>query len=406
MSANWPIEVGGVDLWIPGLMLWVAIAYAIIATFVTHLIGRPLVPINFDRLRFEADFRYGLVHFRDNVEPVALARGQEFERRNARDRFGHVIGNWLHLIGAQARLTLFATGIGQANGLVPILIGAPAYFARHLTLGSLAQTRIAYGQLSAALAWFVTAYQEIAQWRASIARLSSFLDAIDATRLQLVCGEGVQVEASPDDALRLDGLRLDAPDGRVLLAPTTVQLRAGERVAVVGPAGAGKTTLFRAIAGIWPFGTGRIEVPPGARMMFLTQQPYIPLGTLRGAVTYPAAGDAFPDAKVRGVLEFVGLGRLVPKLDQEDLWEHTLSEAERQRVVFARVLLHEPDWIFGDDATASLDEVMEKRVYEILRERLPRATLLSITQRPGALAYHDRRWTIVPREGHFVLETT
>jgi putative ATP-binding cassette transporter len=192
----------------------------------------------------------------------------------------------------------------------------------------------------------------------------------------------------------------------VLLAPTTVQLRAGERIAVVGPAGAGKTTLFRAIAGIWPFGAGRIEVPAHARMMFLTQQPYIPLGTLREAVTYPAAGDAFPDAKVRGVIEFVGLGRLVPKMDQLDNWEHTLSEAERQRIVFARVLLHEPDWILGDNATASLDETMEKRVYDILRERLPHATLLSITQSPAALAYHDRRWTIVQHpNGPFTLET-
>jgi len=406
MSANWPIQVGGIELWVPGLMLWVAIVYALLATFITHLIGRPLIPINFDRLRFEADFRYGLVHFRDNVEPVALARGQQFERRTARGRFGHVIDNWLELIRAQAELTLFTTGIGQANGLIPVLIGAPAYFARHLTLGSLAQTRIAYGQLSAALAWFVNAYQEIAQWRASIARLSSFLDAMDATRLKLACGEGVRVEASPDDSLRLDGVRLDAPDGRVLLAPTTVQLRAGERIAVVGPTGAGKTTLFRAIAGIWPFGAGRIEVPAHARMMFLTQQPYIPLGTLREAVTYPAAGDAFPDAKVRGILEFVGLGRLVPKMDQQDNWEHTLSQAERQRVVFARVLLHEPDWILGDNATASLDEAMEKRVYDILRERLPNATLLSITQRPAALAYHDRRWTIVPHpDGSFTLET-
>jgi putative ATP-binding cassette transporter len=407
MSANWPMQMGGIELRVPGLMLWVAIVYALLATFITHLIGRPLIPINFDRLRFEADFRYGLVHFRDNVEPVALARGQQFERRTARGRFGHVIDNWLELIRAQAELTLFTTGIGQANGLVPVLIGAPAYFARHLTLGSLAQTRIAYGQLSAALAWFVNAYQEIAQWRASIARLSSFLDAMDATRVTLACGEGVRVEESRDDVLRLDDVRLDAPDGRVLLAPTTVRLRAGERIAVVGPAGAGKTTLFRAIAGIWPFGAGRIEVPAGARMMFLTQQPYIPLGTLREAVTYPAAADAFPDAKVREILEFVGLGRLVPKMDQQDLWEHKLSEAERQRVVFARVLLHEPDWILGDNATASLDQAMEKRVYDILRERLPHATLLSITQSAAALAYHDRRWTIVPHpDGPFTLETT
>jgi putative ATP-binding cassette transporter len=190
------------------------------------------------------------------------------------------------------------------------------------------------------------------------------------------------------------------------MVPATAELRAGERVALVGPAGTGKTTLFRAIAGLWPFGAGKIEVPARSRMMFLTQRPYIPLGTLREALTYPAQGDAFPNAKVHEVLEFVGLGRLVPKLDVEDAWEHVLSGDERQRVVFARVLLHEPDWIFGDDATASLDEAMEKRVYEILRERLPHATLLSITQRPAAIAYHNRRWTIVPHAGGAVLQTT
>jgi putative ATP-binding cassette transporter len=406
MSANWPIHVGDTELWIPGLMLWVAILYAIIATFVTHLVGRPLVPINFDRLRVEADFRYGLVHFRDNVEAVTIARGQEFERRKARGRFGYVVGNWLQLIGAQRNLTLFTTGIGQANGLLPVLIGAPAYFARHLTLGSLAQTRIAYGQLSAALAWFVSAYQEIALWRASIERLSSFLDAIDETRTRLACGEGVRVDTTADQALELTGVRLDAPDGRVLLDPTTARVEAGERVAIIGPAGAGKTTLFRAIAGIWPFGAGRISVPAGARTLFLTQRPYLPLGTLREVVTYPAAGDAFPDAKVREVLDFVGLSRLAPRLDREEPWLHVLSGDERQRLVFARVLLHEPDWIFADDATASLDEPTEKRVYQVLRQRLPHATLVSITQRPAVLAYHERRWTLVPRhDGPFELRT-
>ncbi|HWP65812.1 MAG TPA: ABC transporter ATP-binding protein/permease [Candidatus Limnocylindria bacterium] len=405
MSANWPVRVFGVELWIPGLMLWVAIFYALVATFVTHLVGRSLVPINFDRLRYEADFRYGLVHFRDNAEAVALARGQHFERRKARGRFGRVIDNWIELIGAQARLTLFTTGIGQANGLIPILIGAPAYFARHLTLGSLAQTRIAYGQLSAALAWFVNAYQEIAQWRASIARLSAFLDSLDETRERLAAA-GLRVEPGAEDVLRLDNVRLDAPDGRVLLAPVSATLRAGERVAVVGPAGAGKTTLLRAIAGIWPYGAGRIEVPARARMMFLTQQPYIPLGTLREALTYPSPADAFPDAKVREVLSYVGLGRLAHALDREDIWEHVLSGEESRRVVFARVLLHEPDWIFGDDATGSLDEATERRVYDILHERLPHATLVSITQHAAAVAYHDRRWTLVPREnGVFALQT-
>jgi putative ATP-binding cassette transporter len=182
---------------------------------------------------------------------------------------------------------------------------------------------------------------------------------------------------------------------------------AGERVAILGPAGAGKTTLFRAIAGIWPFGAGHIGIPAAARTCFLTQRPYLPLGTLREAVTYPGAGDAFADDRVHEVLDFVGLARLAPRLDREEPWEHVLSGDEKQRLLFARVLLHEPDWIFADDATASLDEATEQRVYDVLRRRLPHATLVSITQRPGVLAYHERRWTLVPRpEGPFALQTT
>jgi putative ATP-binding cassette transporter len=399
MSTHWRLQIGPSELQIPGLMLWVAIVYATVATFVTHLVGRRLVPINVDRLRLEADFRYGLVHFRDNVEAVALARGQMREREGARGRFGRVIDNWLGLIAAQRNLMLFTAGIGQANGLLPVLIGAPAYFAGHLTLGSLAQTRIAYGQFSGALAWFVNAYQEIAQWRASIERLATLLEAIDTTRAHLECGGGIRVEAGAGAGLALRGLRLELPEGRVLLDAGDARVAAGERLAIMGPAGAGKTTLFRAIAGIWPFGQGRIEVPAGARSMFLTQRPYLPLGTLREAITYPASADVFPDAKVREILDFVGLGRLGPRLDREEPWQLVLSGDEQQRVVFARVLLHEPEWIFADDATASLDEATEKRVYDVLRERLPRATIISITQRPAVLPYHERRWTIVPSDG-------
>jgi putative ATP-binding cassette transporter len=398
MSATWPVRVGSLEWQVPGLMLWVAILYAVIATVVTHLVGRRLIPINFDRLRVEADFRYGLVRFRDNVESVALARGQDREREGARARFGAVVGNWLSLIGAQRNLTLFTTGIGQANGLLPVLIGAPAYFAGRLTLGSLAQTRIAYGQFSAALAWFVNAYQEIAQWRASIERLSTFLDAMDATSTRMAC-EGIRIEPGKAPALTLHDVRLRLPDGRMLLDGANGRIDAGERVAIVGPAGTGKTTLFRAIAGIWPFGEGHIETPAGARAMFLTQRPYLPLGTLRAALSYPATAGAFPDEKVREVLQFVGLARLAPRLDLEEPWDRSLSADEQQRVVLARVLLHEPDWIFADDATASLDEVNERRVYEVVRARLPKATIVSITQRPGVLPYHERRWTMVAGDG-------
>ena len=407
LSADWPIQVRGTPVRIPGLMMWVALVYAVVAMGLTHLVGRPLVPINFNRQRVEADFRYGLVRFRENVEAVALARGAAFEQRGALDRFRQVIHNWWQLIAAQRNLTIFTTGVGQANGVVPLLIAAPAYFAGWLTLGSVAQTRFAYGQVSGALAWFVYAYQEIAQWRASVERLSTFAEVIDATGADLGRAERIRVEPIEGETLRLVDVRLDLPDGRALLEGANATVAAGDRVVVLGTAGAGKTTLFRAIAGIWPFGTGRIEVPAQARSLFLPQRPYLPIGTLRDVVAYPAAADVFRDEKIREVLRLMDLGRLEIRLDETAQWEQQLSGDEQQRLTFARVLLHEPDWIFMDDATAALDEAMEKRVYGLLAERLPGATVMSMTRRPAVARYHTRRWTMVSNgEGRTSLQTT
>ena len=406
LSADWPLQFRGTPVRIPGLMMWIAVIYAFLAMGLTHLVGRPLVPINFNRMRVEADFRYGLVRFRDNVEAVALARGATFEQRGALGRFQYVIQNWWQLISAQRNLNLFTTMIGQANAVVPILIAAPAYFAGWLTLGSVAQTRVAYMQVSGALAWFVYAYQEIAQWRASVERLSTFADVVDAAHADLTRAEGIQVESIDGTTLRLTNLCLTLPDGRVLLEPANATVAAGDRVAVLGPAGAGMTTLFRAIAGIWPFGTGRIEMPALARSLFLPQRPYLPIGTLRDVVSYPAPADKFPDEKIREVLRLVELSRLEIHLDDTAQWEQQLSADEQQRLTIARLLLHEPDWIFLDDATAALDEAMEKRVYEILAARLPAAALMSMTHRPSVAQYHTRRWTMVSKdEGPTSLQT-
>ncbi len=399
LSANWPLQWRGTPVRIPGLMMWIAVIYALVAMGLTHLVGRPLVPINFDRMRVEADFRYGLVRFRDNVEAVALARGATFEQRGALERFQQVILNWWQLISAQRNLSLFTTMIGQANGVVPILIAAPAYFAGWLTLGRVAEMRVAYGQVSGALAWFVYAYQEIAQWRASVERLSTFTEVVDAAFADMTSATRIQVEPIEGTVLRLTDLCLTLPDGRVLLEPANATVSAGDRVAVIGAAGTGMTTLFRAIAGIWPFGTGRIGMPAGARSLFLPQRPYLPMGTLRDAVSYPVPADTFPNEKIREALQLLELGRLAIRLDETAQWEQHLTVDEQQRLTIARVLLHEPVWIFMDDATAALDEAMEKRVYEILAAQLPAATVMSMTHRPAVAQYHTRRWTIVSNGG-------
>jgi putative ATP-binding cassette transporter len=375
-------------------MMWVAIGYALISTWLTHRVGRKLVSINFDRLRFEADFRYGLVRFRDHVEPVALSRGEEVEHQGAIGRFRNVIGNWWQLITAQRNLTLLTAGIGQANGIVPLLVAAPAFFAGRMTLGMVTQTQIAYGQVSGSLSWFVDAYQEIAAWRASIERLATFAEKLDDSR-RVLAQSGIRITASPDDAVRLDHLGLAEPDGQVLATDLNANVQRGEHVAVLGPPGLVKTTLFRALAAIWPFGSGRIEMPDAARTLFLPHQAYLPIGTLRTAVSYPAEAGKFTDEAIVEALRVVDLGHLAGRLDDSEPWDQQLSVDEQQRLTFARAFLHRPDWIIMDDATGTLDEAMEQRVYKTIAQRLPSTAVVSITNRPTVAKFHQRHWTIV-----------
>lgn len=406
LSGSWPLRIAGHEMWIPGLMMWVAILYALISMYLTQRVGRTLVGINFDRLRYEADFRYSLVRFRDHIEAVALARGQMVEQRSALSRFRLVIDNWWDLITKQRNLTLLTSGIGQANGIVPLLVAAPAFFAGRMTLGGVTQTGIAYGQVSGALSWFVDAFQEIAAWRASIERLATFQEKLDETAQEIAAGGHVEVESVDDTSLRLVHLGLSQPDGAVLATDLNGAVAGGERVAVVGPPGNVKTTLFRAIAGIWPFGSGHVEMPKTARPLFLPRQPYLPIGALREAVAYPAAPDTFPDDAVRAALEGVGLHALAARLDDVEPWEQQLSDDEKQRLVLARALLHRPDWLIMDDATAALDDADERQIYQLLHEQLPEASIVTITNRPSVAKFHQRHMELAPdADGHVVLQS-
>jgi putative ATP-binding cassette transporter len=404
LSSDWPVRFAGHETHVPGLMMWVAVAYAVFSMWITHLVGRRLVPINFSRLRVEADFRYGLVRFRDSVEAVALSHGEPVERMNALARFVHVIRNWFQLIRAQRNLSLLTTGLGYANDMVPVLAAAPAYFAHLITLGNIVQIRLAYGQVSGSLIWFVNAYQEIARWRANIERLATFSEVIDTSERELA-GQKIEIVTGTSDRLSLQNLRLDAPGGHVLVAGATATLRPGERVVVTGPSGVGKTMLLRTIAGVWPFGSGRIELPQRDRLLFVPERAYFPLGTLRGAATFPAEEGTFPDDRIREVLGALGLARLAERLDEVEPWDQRLTDGEKQRLALARVLLHEPEWVFLDKATSALDEATEARVYQLLGERLPRSAVVTAAHRPSVAGFHSRQWRLLPhRDGPASLE--
>jgi putative ATP-binding cassette transporter len=362
------------------------------------------VPLNFDRLRYEADFRYGLMRFRDNTEVVTLSRGGALERQTARARFQRVIENWWQLIAAQRRLTLFTGAVGQVNGAVPLLVAAPSFFAGLITLGTVAQIRFAYGQVSGALNWFVFAYQEIARWRANVERLATFTEVMDATARD-VADSSIHIVPSATPTLRLSDLTLEGSDRRPLIQKTNAAVQTGERVVITGPSGAGKTVLLRAIAGIWTFGTGRIDVPPDARTLFVPQWPYLPHGSLRATISYPAAEGSFADEPIRELLQILGLGHLAPRLDDSEAWDQQLSPHEQQRLAMARLFLNEPEWIFLDKATSALDAEVERLVYELLAARLPTATVVSVAQGTTLAGYHSRHWTIVRNEqGIFSLE--
>jgi len=393
ISAAWAIPIAGKMRQIPGLLLWVAIGFSVLSMWITNLVGRRLVPLNYDKIRLEADFRYGLVRYRDHVEAVALSRGEAVERVGAVGRFLRVYDNFCQLVGAQRTLAILTQAIGVVNTLVPLVAAGLAYFGGLLSLGIIAQTRFAYGQVAGALAWFVNAYQEIARWRANIERLAAFSDAIDATEREFASG-GIRLERGTSAAVRLDGLSVETPRGRILLEGANATLSAGERVAIAGRAGTGRTMLMRALAGIWPFGAGRIEEPPREEMLFLAQRPYWPIGSLRAAVSYPSPSDRFPDGRIREALQLFGLDALADRLDQEEPWDQKLSAHEQQRLALARVLLQEPAWILLDEATSDLDAESEAKAYELLTRRLPRAALIAVAERPGVLPYLTRRWTL------------
>jgi putative ATP-binding cassette transporter len=380
------IEVAGFS--ISGYMVWVAVGYAVVGTWLTHLIGRALIGLDFNQQRYEADFRFGLMRLRENSEGIALYRGEGAEAAGLRGRFSAVISNWWALMLKQKQLNWFTVFYAQAAIIFPYIVVAPRYFAGAIPLGVIFQTASAFGQVQGALSWFINAYTQFASWKATVNRLIGFAASLENVREVKV--EGERVEGAEAD-LELEGMQLALPQGKPLLEGASLRLRKNEDVLVTGPSGAGKSTLFRALAGIWPYWKGRIRLPKGARLLFLPQKPYLPIGTLKHAVSYPGDAKDFPEAEVLDCLNAVGLPHLADQLDRSENWAQVLSGGEQQRLAFARALLNKPDWLFLDEATASLPEDTQDSLYKTLKERLPETTVVSIGHRESLAAHHDRR---------------
>jgi putative ATP-binding cassette transporter len=402
LSAAAPVHFFGLPFVIPGYLVWAALIYAVIGTGFTHLLGWPLIPLNFRQQRFEADFRFNLVRSRENSEQIASLHGEAAERERHLDRFGSVVSNWIAIMQRQKKLLFFTQSYSQASVIFPYVMVSPAYFSGAMQLGGLMQTGSAFNSVQTALSYFVTAYRQIAEYQAVVARLSGFEGAIEAGRAAALTPPVIEV--APRDgshAIAIDHLAVGLPNGEPLLNAEHLVLNAGDRVLVNGPSGAGKSTLLRAIAGIWPFGSGRVSVPMDAKMMLVPQRPYFPLATLAAAITYPAKAGTFDDAHLADTLTAVGLSGLIPRLHEEAHWNRMLSGGEQQRLAIARALLYAPDYLFLDEATAALDEAAEAMLYRLLQERLPAATIISIGHRSTLGAFHRRRVAFIREQSRY-----
>lgn len=381
---------------VPGYLVWVALLYAILGTALTHWIGRPLSQLNFDQQRYEADFRFSLVRLRENAEGVALYGGEADEERAFRLRFGAVVRNWWAIMRCQKRLTWFTSGYAQAAVIFPYVVVAPRYFSGAIQLGGLMQTASAFRQVQESLSWFIDFYVKLAEWRATVDRLTGFHQAVQATRAALHQPTPIVRSTAPGNSLSCDHLNLTRPQDGAALLTADITIPAGARVLISGASGSGKSTLFRAIAGLWPFGCGRITLPAGARLLFLPQKPYLPIAALRDVVTYPGGTMVQDDALLRDTLRTCGLPALAEDLDRVAHWEQCLSPGEQQRIAFARALLLRPDWLFLDEATSALDSHWETTLYHLVRDRLPETTMLSIGHRASLTVFHTQHLVVTP----------
>jgi putative ATP-binding cassette transporter len=403
LSEEAPLHLFGRDFAIPGYLVWGALIYAAFGTVLTHLIGWPLVGLNFQQQQFEADFRFNLVRARENAEQIALLSGETVERSRLSQRFQRVVENWLGIMQRTKKLTAFTASYSQASVIFPYILVAPAYFADKVQLGGLMQTASAFSSVQDALSFFISAYRTLAEWQSVVDRLDGFEASIASASALKATSNVVQTATTDRGAIDLEKLLVNLPNGAPLVSADGFSFRGNERTLLLGPSGSGKSTLFRAVAGIWPFATGAIKVPANATLMMLPQRPYFPVGSLHAAVAYPAEAAAFSPQQLIDTVTAVGLPALASRLNEEAHWNRMLSLGEQQRLGLARALLHAPQYLFLDEATASLDESSEAALYRLVEQKLPATTIVSIGHRSTLEAFHQRDVALVRDGARFAL---
>lgn len=371
---------------INGYMLWASLLYSVIGTYITHIVGRKLVKINFIQQKYEADFRFSMIRLRESAESVAFYRGEAQEGSVFKQRFKMLLDNFWKLVNKQKQLVFLNSGYSQIAIIFPFVVAMNRYLTKEVTLGGLMQVASAFGRVQDSLSYFVDMYSSIAQWQAVVMRLTCFGHHMHDVYQQ---AERFHVERfAAADVVEVDNMQIDLPDGKPLLENISFTLHPGHNVLIKGVSGSGKSTLLRAISGIWPFVDGKIFLPERDKLMFIPQKSYLPLGTLRAALNYPG-NKPIDDTELIYLMDLCQIGYLKDKLDLEADWSHVLSVGEQQRLAFVRAHIQQPQWLFLDEATSALDEDTEANMYSLLQERLQKTTVVSVGHRSTLNKYHE-----------------
>lgn len=393
LSGTVTIPLGSRQVVIPGYLVWTAVGYALVGTWLTVKIGRPLVGLNFFQQRYEADFRFSLVRLRESSESVAFYKGEGQERSGFLDSFRKVYSNFWELMVQRKKLTWFTSGYFQIAIIFPFIVAGPRFFAGQIQLGGLMQISSAFRQVQESLSFIIDSYADLAEWQAVVNRLVGFIDHMEQVALTPAGGE-IRAVPTSSGQFRTQGLAVHLPDGSRLLQPVDLIIEAGDSILITGPSGCGKSTLLRSLAGLWPFGSGNVLFPEKQTIMFVPQRSYMPLGSLRDAILYPHVGHSIDDTIVRSVMCRCRLDGFIDQLGRRENWAHILSLGEQQRIAFARILLTRPEWLFLDEATSALDESTEYRLYGTVREYLAGTTVVSVGHRNTLQRFHRKRLDI------------